>query len=151
MKYLINIKGILILILMLVLVNDIFAGDRKVNWDAFSVNLVVAMKSKNPGLQQAAMQRIIQYTDSLDITDAVYDIALIFGFHNNPKMRRLAMVTLSKINTNHSLNYLCRFLKFENNQAIRNQCCLIIRNYYVAKKPDKMDELTTILTERVRN
>jgi len=151
MKYLINIRSVFSVLIILMLAGNIFAGNRNVNWDAFSTNLVVALKSDHPGLQESAMQRIIRYSDSLNITDAVYDIALIFRFDSNAQMRRLAMVTLSKINTDHSLNYLCQFLKYENDESIRNQCCLIIRDYYVAKKPDKLDELATILTERVVN
>lgn len=135
----------------MLLTSNVFADSRNVNWDAFSRNLIVAMKSNHPGLQESAMQRIIRYSDSLEITDVVYDIALIFRFDGNSQMRRLAMVTLSKINTDHSLSYLCQYLKYEGNTSIRKQCCCIIRDYYVAKKPDKMDELAVLLTERVTN
>jgi hypothetical protein len=144
----IKISGALIVILILLLSSDIFAGNGKVNWDAFSTNLVVALKSNHPGLQESAMQRIIRYSDSLEITDGIYDIALIFRFDDNPQMRRLAMVTLSKINTDYSLSYLCQYLKYEDNQSIRKQCCCIIRDYYVSKKPEKMNELAILLTER---
>ena len=144
----IKISGALIVILILLLSSDIFAGNGKVNWDAFSTNLVVALKSNHPGLQESAMQRIIQYSDSLEITKSVYNIALIFRFDNNPQMRRLAMVTLSKINTDYSISYLCQYLKYEDNQSIRKQCCCIIRDYYVSKKPEKMNELAILLTER---
>ena len=145
-----KISGALIVILML-LTGNIFASNGNVNWDAFSNNLIVALKSNHPGLQESAMQRIIRYSDSLEITDAVYDIALIFRFDNNPQMRRMAMVTLSKINTDYSLSYLCQYLKYEDNPSIRKQCCCIIRDYYVSKKPDKMEELAVLLTERVSN
>ncbi|HES59479.1 MAG: hypothetical protein JW956_14195 [Calditrichaceae bacterium] len=146
-----NINGALTVILILLLSGTIFAERRKIDWKAFSTNLIVAIHSEHPGLQESAMQRIIQYADSLEITDAVYDIALIFRFDGNSQMRRLAMVTLSKINTDHSLNYLCRYLKYEDNPSIRKQCCCIIRDYYVSKKPDKMDELAVLLTERASN
>ncbi len=144
-------SGALIVILILLLSSNIFAEKGKVNWEAFSKNLIVALKSNHPGLQESAMQRVIQYTDNLDVTDGVYDIALIFRFDNNPQMRRLAMVTLSKINSDNSLNYLCQYLKYEDNPSIRRQCCCIIRDYYVSKKPDKMDELTGLLTKRATN
>ena len=147
----IKVIGALTVISIMLLTSTIFAEGRKVNWEAFSTNLIVALKSNHPGLQESAMQRIIRYSDSLDITDAVYDIALIFRFDSNPGMRRLAMVTLSKINTDHSLGYLCQYLKYEDNSSIRKQCCCIIRDYYVAKKPDKMGELAVLLTERVHN
>jgi hypothetical protein len=145
MKYKPKISYIIVTVLSLLLISNIFAESRKINWNAFSANLIVAVKSNHSGLQQSAMQRIIQYADSLNVTDAVYDIALIFRFDKNTQMRRLAMVTLSKINTDYSLNYLCRFLKYENNPSIQKQCCCIIRNYYVAKKPDKLDELAMLL------
>ena len=147
----IKISGALIVILIMLFSSQIFAGNGNVNWDAFSTNLIVALKSDHPGLQESAMQRIIQYSDSLEITGGIYDIALVFRFDHNPQMRRLAMVTLSKINTDYSLSYLCQYLKYEDNQSIRKQCCCIIRDYYVAKKPDKMNELATLLTERAAN
>jgi len=151
MKYSSKIGGALIVFIIMLLTSNIFAESRKINWDAFGTNLIVALKSNHPGLQESAMQRIIRYSDSLEITDAIYDIALIFRFDDNPQMRRLAMVTLSKINTDHSLNYLCQYLKFEDNPSIRKQCSCIIRDYYVSKKPDKMNELAVLLTERAEN
>ena len=146
-----KLSGVLIVMIISLLIGNIFAGDRKVNWEAFSTNLVVAIKSNHPGLQESAMQRIIQYSESLNVTDAVYDIALVFRFDKNSQMRRLAMVTLSKINTDQSLDYLCQYLKYEDNPSVHKQCCGIIREYYVSKKPDKMDELAIILTESVHN
>lgn len=140
-----------IVILTLLLICNTFGNERKVNWEAFGANLVVALKSNHPGLQESAMQRIIQYSENLDVTEAVYDIALIFRFDGNSQMRRLAMVTLSKINTDHSLSYLCQYLKYEENSSIRKQCCCIIKDYYVAKKPDKMDELVVVLAESVHD
>lgn len=151
MNFKLKISSVLIIMIIAFLVSSLFAGDRKVNWDAFSTNLVVAIKSNHQGLQESAMQRIIQYSDSLIVTDAVYDIALVFRFDKNSQMRRLAMVTLSKINTDQSLSYLCQYLKYEENPSVRQQCCGIIREYYVSKKPDKMDELAIILTESVHN
>ena len=140
-----------IVILTLLLICNTFGNERKVNWEAFGANLVVALKSNHPGLQESAMQRIIQYSENLDVTEAVYDIALIFRFDGNSQMRRLAMVTLSKINTDHSLSYLCQYLKYEVNSSIRKQCCCMIIVYYVAKKPDKMDELVVVLAESVHD
>ncbi len=147
MKYKLKLYYNIIFVISLLLISNTFAQSRNVNWEAFSTNLVIAVKSNHPGLQQSAMQRIIQYADSLNVTDAVYNIALIFRFDKNKQMRRLAMVTLSKINTDHSLNYLCKYIKYETNSSIRKQCCSIINDYYVAKKPDKLDDLTMVLKQ----
>jgi len=104
----------------------LMAQERDVNWKAFSVNLVKALKSDNPGLQQSAMQRIIRYADKLDVDDAVYDIANIFRFDKNSRVRRLAMVTLSSINTDKSMEYLSKYLKYEEEKSIQKQACCIM-------------------------
>jgi len=115
----------------------LMAQQREVNWEAFSVNIVKAIKSDNPGLQQSAMQRIIRYADKLDVNDAVYDIANIFRFDNNPRVRRLAMVTLSSIDTDKSMEYLSKYLKYEEETSIKKQACCIIALHDSLKKMDK--------------
>lgn len=140
-----SLSVVFFVILTLFLFTETHAEARKVNWKAFSTNLVVAIKSNHPGLQESAMQRIISYADSLDVSAAVYDIALLFRFDHNPRVRRMAMVTLSKINTEHALGYLCQYLKYEKNLAIRNQCCWIISNYYATRNPEKLKELAILM------
>lgn len=116
-----------------------FAGDHQVNWDAFSKNLVVAIKSGHPGLQQAAMQRIIQYSDKLDVEDAVWHIAQIFRFNDNPRFRRLALVTLYKINTDKAMKYVNRYIKLEPDKCLQRQGCCILQTYAATKQPEQKD------------
>lgn len=104
----------------------LMAQEREVNWKAFSVNLTKAIKSDNPGLQQSAMQRIIRYADKLEVDAAVYDIANIFRFDKNPRVRRLAMVTLSSINSDKSIEYLAKYIKFEEDKSIQKQACCVM-------------------------
>ncbi len=128
----------------------LMAQEREVNWKAFSVNLTKAIKSDNPGLQQSAMQRIIRYADKLEVDNAVYDIANIFRFDKNPRVRRMAMVTLSSINSDKSMDYLSRYLKFEEDKAIQKQACCIMalheslktvgKEEYVAEVDENVDE-----------
>jgi len=131
----------LVISLVMAFSTELQSQTRQVNWTAFSINLVKAIKSNHPGLQQSAMKHIIQYSDQLNVKSAVYEIGQIFRFDENPQMRRLAMVALSEINTDESLAILCKYSKFEENSRIRNQCCKIVNEYYVAKNPEKAKEL----------
>lgn len=118
----------------------VHAQTAKTDWHAFSVNLVKAIKSGNPGLQESAMQRIIQYADKLDVDDAVYTIARIYAFHPDEQFRRLAMVTLYKINTDKSMAYLQKYLALERNDSFKRQACCMIQDFNVAKKAAKETE-----------
>ena len=113
------------------------AQTREINWNAFSKNLVIAIKSGNPGLQQSAMQHIIQYADNLNVKDAVWDLSRIMRFNDNCRVRRLAMVTLYKINTDKALGYLTQNLKFEKDQGVKKQGCCILSEFYAAKKVEQ--------------
>lgn len=116
----------------------------KVNWEAFSENLVIAIKSGHPGLQNSAMQQIIRYSDSLVIDNAVYPIVQIFRFNDNSRVRRLAMVALAKVNTDKAISYLYKYMKFEDNVAIKHQCCCIINDYCETKSPEKEQEIAAL-------
>ena len=125
----------------------LMAQEREVNWKAFSVNLTKAIKSDNPGLQQSAMQRIIRYADKLEVDAAVYDITNIFRFDKNPRVRRLAMVTLSSINSDKSIEYLSKYIKFEEDKTIQKQACCIMA-LHDSLKTLKKDEYIADTNER---
>jgi hypothetical protein len=144
MKYLCFIISVLLFCSFAVASDDSPAFSPNVNWDQFSVNLVKAIKSGHPGLQQSAMQRIIQYSDKLDVKDAVYDIALIFRYDDNPAMRRMALVTLYKIGTDHSVSYLCQNMKFEENDSVKRQCCQAIQRYIADRNVETSDKVVLI-------
>lgn len=91
------------------------------NWDAFSKNLVMAIASGNDGLQQSAMQQIITYSDYLDVENARFDLVHLYRFHNNERVRQLAVVTLHKIGNKWAMDFLKRNLKFEDNPTIYRQ------------------------------
>ncbi|MEJ2634337.1 MAG: hypothetical protein P8184_03470 [Calditrichia bacterium] len=110
------------------------AQERKVNWDAFSKNLVMALATPNEGLQQSAMQMIIRYSDNLNVDGAIFDIVRIFRNHKNPQVRRLAMVTIYKMQHGWAMDFLKRNLKFEKDETIRKHCCCMVNAYYYSQK-----------------
>lgn len=147
MKRIIGITIVLVLGIMLIAWSNGTAQVAKTNWDAFSKNLVKAIASDNEGLQLSAMGMIIRYSDSLDVDDAVFDIVRIFRNHKNPRVRRLALVTLHKIQNDWSMYFLQRNRKFETDPAILKQSCCIV-NYYLAKKSAKESEGTLLADKK---
>lgn len=128
----------LILILTVCLsVSNVNAQERKTNWEAFGKNLVKAVATPNEGLQLAAMGMIIRYADSLDVKDAVFDIVRIFRSHKDTRVRRLAMVTLSKIKVEWTMYFLKRNRQFEKDETILKHNYSIVNEYYVEKLMSK--------------
>jgi hypothetical protein len=129
MKYL----TVLAVLLNLFLSQVAFAGDNsrldKVNWEAFSANLVEGLTMNNDGVRQAALQHIITYGKRLDVNDAVFDIVRIYRSSKNQRYRQLAVVALTKIESDYAAYYLKRSLKFENNPTIRRQLLDYIFRY----------------------
>jgi hypothetical protein len=131
------------LALMLMIINTASAQDteRKVDWELVSENLVIAIQSDNPGLQQAAMRLVIQYADNLDVDDAVLDMMRIYRFSDDSKMRQLALVTLHKIGSEYAMDFAKRNLKFETDEKILklSQACIFdcVRKNLVAVESGK--------------
>jgi hypothetical protein len=64
-------------LLMIINVASAQATERNVNWERVSENLVEALQSDNPGLQQSAMRLVIQFSDKVDVSNAINDLAAI--------------------------------------------------------------------------
>jgi hypothetical protein len=94
---------------------------RKTDWNLFSKNLVMAVKSSNEGLKLSAMQQIIHYADNLNVTQARYEIMNVFLTHKNPRVRQLALAALSKINNTLDMGFLQRQMFFEEHPVIKKQ------------------------------
>lgn len=133
MKRLNFLKPAAVIFILAVTAFSLQAQEMQTDWHAFSINLVKAIKSGHLGLQNSAMQRIIQYSEKLDVEEAVYYIGRIYGFDTNPNVRRLAMITLHKISTDKSMYYLQKYLPLETDRNMRSQCCCILNEYCMAK------------------
>ena len=133
------------LALMLMIINTATAQttERKVDWELISENLVVAIQSDNPGLQQAAMRLVIQYADNLDMDDAVLDMMRIYRFNEDTKMRQLALVTLHKIGSEYAMDFAKRNLEFEADEKILklSQACIcdcVRKNLFAVRETDTL-------------
>lgn len=90
----------------------------KAQWGQFSKNLVRAFKSSNEGVMQAAMRYIIQYSDNIDVTDAVFDVMRIYRNDSDSNRRRMAVVTLAHMNSDWAIAFLKRSAQFEKSEVV---------------------------------
>ena len=142
MKKLMLFVNIAVLIGLLVGINNSYAQERQINWEAFSKNLVMALGTTNTGLQLSAMGMIIRYSDKLQVEDAVFDVMRIYRLNKDPQVRILALVTLHKIQNNWSMYCLKSNLKFETDERVKKLCSFVLNDYYAQKDraKDKTDE-----------
>ena len=82
--------------------------ERNIDWDQVSENLVNALQSDNPGVQQGAMRLVIQFSDKVDVSDAINDLMHIYRYSENTKERQLALVTLHKIGSEYAMDFAKR-------------------------------------------
>ena len=120
MKKLISITLVFVVVLMF---GQAKASDE---WNTFSDNLVLALQCDCDGLKASAMQLIIKHADKVWVHDAAFDLYQIFKYHENERMRQLALVTLYKINNEWFLGELKKDLKDETSPAIRHQMLAIL-------------------------
>jgi hypothetical protein len=125
---------LILIVSMFTLVTSTIAKDKAEYWDKFSQSLVESMKSENEGLKQSVMQRIIQYSDKLEVKEAAFDIYNIYRWHNNTNVRRLALVALYNTNYNWAMNRIAEELQREQSSTLKKQMMFMVNEYYSDKK-----------------
>lgn len=150
MKYL----TVLTILIALLISQVALAGENsrldKVNWEAFSKNLVNGLTMENDGIQQTVLKHIITYGDRLDVRDAVFDIIRIYKFNKDQRHRQMAVVALAKINTRFASYFLKRSIKFEANPTIRRQLMdYVYRQQQVelARQDSRVDKLIAAIVQ----
>ena len=98
----------------------------KTDWDAFSKELLKSIDSSNEGVQLSALQRIIQYSDSLNIANARYSVMNIFMKNEDQKIRQLALAALSKINNPLDMGRLELHFKWEKDPVIKMHISFVL-------------------------
>ena len=117
------------LLLMTITATSAFATERNVNWDLVSENLVNALQSDNPGLQQSAMRLVIQYANQVDVDEAVRNMMGLYRHSDDSKVRQLALVTLHKIGDDYAMDFVKRNLKYETDEKIIKLSNAMLNNY----------------------
>ena len=123
----------------------------KNHWKIFTKNLVVALKSDNDGLKQAAMVQIIRYKDKLNLSKTIFPMVDIYEKNSNEKIRELATTALFYTENKWGENYLRENFENEKNPQIKH---LILSYIQAEKKTDKYmvleDNLESILANNTR-
>jgi hypothetical protein len=101
-------------------------------WEMFSQNLVRALASGNDGVQQAALRMIIQHADFVQVDEALPDIVRIYQTSNDEALRRMAVVTLGKVQSEWAIEYLRRAERFEKSPVLRNQIRAVLAQHKLA-------------------
>ena len=110
--------------------HNVNASDQPIkNWEAFSKNLIMALKSSNEGLQRSAMQQIIVYADQLNVKKGVLELSRIYSNHEDDGVRRLAMMAMYKIDRKWAVEYLRKNIKFEKSGKLKKDIFAMIEKY----------------------
>ena len=117
---------ILTVLMSFLFIGNLPAVEQSVDWDAFSLNLVQALKSNSEGLQLSAMQLVVKHGDKVWVNDAAYEIYQVFRYHKNNRIRQLALVTLYKMDNAWFKDVLKEDVKTETSPIIKHQMIAII-------------------------
>ncbi|MEM8484984.1 MAG: HEAT repeat domain-containing protein [Bacteroidota bacterium] len=98
-------------------------------WKTFSKNLVVALKSENDGVSAGAMGLVIRFSEKVDVSDALFDVVSIYRNHEDENMRRMALVTLGKMDSPQAIGFLTRAEQFEKSDVLRQTMRAVIHDY----------------------
>ncbi len=100
-------------------------------WKKFSKNLVVALKSDNDGVCAGAMGMVIRFSEKIDVSDALFDVVSIYRNHEDENMRRMALVTLGKMDSPQAIGFLTRAEQFEKSEVLRKTMRAVIHDYHL--------------------
>ena len=122
MKRIATILTVFVLAFLLVAANNSQASD----YEAFSKNLVKALKSDNQGLQVSAMEKVIRYGTAVNVDGAVLDIVRVYRTNKNEQFRQLALAAIHAMQNEWALGIVQRDYRFERNPKIKRMMAAVI-------------------------
>jgi len=129
-----HLTFLLSIVLVFTLTLSSIAKDSDKDWNKFSQNLVRTLKSNHEGLKQSAMQRVIQYSDNLDVKDAAFNIYNVYRFEENENLRRLALVALYNTNYSWAMHQIAKDLEKEQSPTLKKQMNFMLNEYFKVKQ-----------------
>jgi len=129
-----HLTFLLSIVLVFTLTLSSIAKDSDKDWNKFSQNLVRTLKSNHEGLKQSAMQRVIQYSDNLDVKDAAFNIYNVYRFEENENLRRLALVALYNTNYSWAMHQIAKDLEKEQSPTLKKQMNFMLNEYFNEKQ-----------------
>ena len=102
------------------------ANSQATDYEAFSKNLVKAVKADNQGLQVSALQQVIKYGNKVEVKDATLDIVRIYRRSNNEQFRQLALAAINAMESEWALGIVKRDYQFEANPKIKRMMAAVL-------------------------
>lgn len=102
-------------------------------WNVFSKNLIHALRMDNEGVQVAAMQYVIRYNDRLDVDEAAIDVMRIYRNHDDDNVRRMAVVALSRMQSDTALGFLRLSRDYEKSERVKQTIKAVIADHEAAR------------------
>jgi hypothetical protein len=102
-------------------------------WETYARQLSGALASGHEGLQQGALRMIIQYGNYLPFErPAVFDVVRLYRDHENPRMRRMAVVALGQMHDAWAIDFLERSARFEKELSVRHTIVSVLAAHEAA-------------------
>ncbi len=99
----------------------------KSEWKAYGERIEDALASDHQGLQNSALQLIIEYSDNLDISSTgVVDVMRLYRDGDTDQVRRMAVVVLGQIQSGLALDYLVRSYQFEKTSSVKKTILAVV-------------------------
>ena len=96
------------------------------DFEAFSKNLVKALKSDNQGLQVSAMQKVIKYGTKVNVDAAVINIVRVYRTNKDERFRQLALAAISSMQNEWAVGIVQRDYRFERNPKIKRMMAAVL-------------------------
>lgn len=106
------------------------AAMTEAEWRDFSDAVAYQLTFGLRAMQERAMQAIILYGDQLDVEYAACDLAKIFHSHDDPALRRMAAVTLGRMQSDVGVRLLGVLVPYESEAIVRKTAEDVIAERY---------------------
>lgn len=99
-------------------------------WEAFNKNLTKAVESDNPGVVEGALTQIAQYGQFMEFPElTVFEVMRIYRDHENPRIKRLAVVALGNMGSRWAIEFLDMLAPYEENEALKKTMENVVRRH----------------------
>lgn len=98
-----------------------------VQWVQYGRRISEALAGDHDQIRQSAVRMVIQYGPLLHLQkSAVFDLVRLYRGHENPRVRRMAVVALGQTHDAWAIDFLQRSFRHEKDGAIRHTIAAVL-------------------------
>jgi len=99
-------------------------------WKSYGEQLEIALASDHLGVQNAALRLVIAYSDNLNLSsEAVVDVMRLYREGSTEQVRRMAVVSLSQINSSAAIGFLRLSFDFEKSETVKSTIGAVLNDF----------------------